>query len=147
MDEKWMLAVVLLPFVIGVLLPILPFKNRAQMCIFMEIGALINSVMVIFLLLNSLKVLQGERAQDIRSNITSYLVGFVEDNDIRTIREDFNKPWLAHQLEIFSAKQNIYRNCFAAVVDTGVETYETVYKVELPKDLSQRFKTRTTKAG
>lgn len=52
MDEKWMLAVVLLPFVIGVLLPVLPFKNRKQMCIFMEIGALINSVMVIFLLFN-----------------------------------------------------------------------------------------------
>lgn len=100
---------------------------------------------VIFLLLNSLKVLQGKRAQDIRSNITSFLVGFVEDNDIRTIAEDFNKPWLAHQLSLFGANQRVYRNCFAAVVDTGVDNFETVYRVELPTELSVKFKTRTTK--
>lgn len=52
MDEKFMLLVVLLPLVIGVLLPVLPFKNRKQMCIFMELGVLITSVLVIFLLLN-----------------------------------------------------------------------------------------------
>ena len=98
---------------------------------------------VIILLLNSLKVLQGERARDIRSNITSFLVGYVEDNDIRTIREDFGKPWLAHQLELFANKQNIYRNCFAAELDTGIETYQTVYKVAIPDHISRKFRTRT----
>ena len=58
---------------------------------------------VIFLLLNSLKVLQSKEGQDIRSNITSYLCGFCEDNDIRTIREDFGKDWLAGQLSFSSA--------------------------------------------
>lgn len=100
---------------------------------------------VIFLLLNSLKVLQGKEAQDIRSNITSFLVGYVEDNDIRSILDDFGKPWLAHQLTLFSNNQRVYRNCFAAVVDTGAENFETVYRVDLPKALSERFKTRTTK--
>lgn len=100
---------------------------------------------VIFLLLNSLRVLQGERARDVRSNITSFLVGYVEDNDIRTIREDFGKEWLAGQLQLFAERQQIYRNCFAAVVDTGVDTFETVYKVMLPSNLSQAFKTRTTR--
>lgn len=52
MNEKMMLVVVLLPFIIGVLLPVLPFQNRKQMCVFMEIGALINSVLVILLLMN-----------------------------------------------------------------------------------------------
>lgn len=100
---------------------------------------------VIFLLLNSLRVLQGERARDIRSNITSYLVGFVEDNDINTIREDFGKEWLAGQLRLFADRQQVYRNCFAAVVDTGVENLETVFKVNLPANLSEAFKTRTTR--
>lgn len=100
---------------------------------------------VIFLLMNSLKILQGERARDIRSNITSFLVGFVEDNDIRTFNDEFGKPWLAGQLRLFSEKQNIYRNCFAAVVDTGVQNLETVYKVEVPDALSRRFRTRTIK--
>lgn len=52
MNEKMMLVVVLLPFIIGVLLPVFPFQNRKQMCVFMEIGALINSVLVILLLMN-----------------------------------------------------------------------------------------------
>lgn len=100
---------------------------------------------VLFLLMNSLKILQGEAAQDIRSNITSMVVGFCEDNDIKTIREDFNKPWLAHELELFAERQNIYRNCFAVEVDTGVETYQTVYKVELPSSIAKEFRTRTIK--
>lgn len=100
---------------------------------------------VIFLLLNSLKVLQGKSGQDIRSNITSIVTGSVEDNDIRIIREDFGRDWLANQLSLFSSRQQIYRNCFAAEVDTGAEQLQTVYKVMLPEDLSQAFKTRTTK--
>jgi len=52
MDEKWMLLVVLIPFVVGVLIPALPFRTRRQMCIFTGFGALLNSVLVILLLLN-----------------------------------------------------------------------------------------------
>lgn len=100
---------------------------------------------VIFLLLNSLKVLQSKEGQDIRSNITSYLCGFCEDNDIRTIREDFGKDWLAGQLELFSQRQQVYRNCFCCVADTGTEVLETVYKVQIPDHLSKAFRTRTIK--
>lgn len=99
---------------------------------------------VIFLLLNSLRVLQGERARDIRSNITSTICGLVEDNDIQTLREDFGKNWLAGQLKLFSERQQIYRNCFAATVDVGVgDVMETVYKVMLPESLSKALRTRT----
>lgn len=106
-------------------------------------GARSNNA-VIILLLNSLKILQGKEGQDIRSNLTSYLCGYVEDNDIRTIREDFGKDWLANQLILFSQRQQIYRNCFAAVCDIGAgEVLETVYRVELPEKLSEAFRTRT----
>lgn len=100
---------------------------------------------VIVLLLNSLKVLQGEKAQDIRSNITSLLVGSCEDNDIRTIGDQFGRPWLASQLSVFKTRPNIYRNCFAADVDTGAEILQTVYKVQIPEELRAQFQTRTTK--
>lgn len=101
---------------------------------------------VIFLLLNSLKVLQGEAGRDIRSNITSFLIGYVEDNDIRTIREDFGKEWLAGQLRLMSDRQQIYRNTFAAECDVGVgEVLQTIYRVDLPKSLSEAFRTRTIK--
>lgn len=100
---------------------------------------------VIVLLLNSLKVLQGERARDIRSNITSFICGNVEDNDINSIEEEFNRPWLAQQLRLFMRYPNTYRNCFAAMVDTGRNVYQTVYKVEFPEYLSVKFQTRTTR--
>ncbi len=140
----------------------LKLKNKFLFCFYEELqrcdafGSLLQYICgdvtgsrsnnaVIFLLLNSLRVLQGKEAQDIRSNITSFLVGYVEDNDIRSIREDFGKDWLADQLQLFASKQQIYRNCFAAVVDTGVDNFETVYKVVLPQELSEKFRTRTVK--
>ncbi len=100
---------------------------------------------VIFLLLNSLKVLQGKEGQDVRSNITSLICGSAEDNDICAIREDFGRDWLAGQLELFAHRQQIYRHCFACQVDTGAETLETVYRVELPQHLSEAFRTRSIK--
>lgn len=109
-------------------------------------GARSNNAIVV-LLLNSLKVLQGMEAQDIRSNITSFICGSVEDNDVRTIRDDFRRPWLAHQLELFQERSNLFRNCFAADVDNGSETLQTVYKVQFPEDLAVRFRTRTVKDG
>lgn len=97
----------------------------------------------IILLLNSLKVLQSKEAQDIRSNITSCVVSSCEDNDIRFIRDEMTRPWLARQLELFRDKPQLYRHAFAADIDTGAEVYKTVYRVEIPKSLSERFRTRT----
>lgn len=98
---------------------------------------------LLFLLLNSFKVLQGKSGQDIRSNITSLICGSVEDNDVEYLREDFGRPWLAGQLELMRSKPNIYRHTFACEVDTGVEVLQTVYKVEFPAEVSRRFRTRT----
>lgn len=50
MNEKIMLLVVLLPFAVGALLPALPFRSRRQMCLFIELGALIDSAFVIAML-------------------------------------------------------------------------------------------------
>lgn len=100
---------------------------------------------VLFLLMNSLKVLQGPRAQDIRSNITSYLVGYIAESDIRVLRDEFGLDWIASQCELFRQRQNIYRKAFAASIDTGENVLETVYRVELPDELRLKFQTRTTK--
>ena len=100
---------------------------------------------IIVLLLNSLKVLQSKEGQDIRSNITSIITGYVEDNDIDSIENDFNRPWVAHQLRLFRDKQNIYRHAFACQIDTGIDVFETVYRVDLPKSVSKSFYTRTIK--
>lgn len=102
---------------------------------------------VVFLLLNSLKVLQGQRAQDIRSNITSHIVGLVAEQDIKVLREEFGLEWVASQCELFLRKQDDYRNVFAASIDTGEVILETIYKAHLPIDLESRFQTRTTRGS
>lgn len=98
---------------------------------------------VIFLLLNSLRVLQSKRAQDIRSNITSFIMGRLNPDDIRSLEEEFGQPWLASQLRIFEEQQTIFANCFAANIDTGSDVVQSVYKVYFPEELSEALRTRT----
>ena len=105
-------------------------------------GARSNNA-IVFLLLNSLKVLQGKEGQDVRSNLTSVICGLCEDNDTDFIEEEMSRPWVAHQLRLFAAKQNVYRHAFAASVDTGQNVYETVFRVDIPDALSRQFRTRT----
>lgn len=107
-------------------------------------GARSNNA-VIVLLLNSLKVLQGREAQDIRSNITSFVCGAMEQADIETIAEEFGRPWLATQLQLFKDRPNLYRNCFACDADTGSDQVQAVFKVEIPEAMSAAFRTRTIK--
>lgn len=52
MNASLMLAVVLIPFIGGILIPLLPFKNRNQMAVFLETVVLVNSLLVWGMLLN-----------------------------------------------------------------------------------------------
>ncbi|MDE6923778.1 MAG: proton-conducting membrane transporter, partial [Acetatifactor sp.] len=52
MNKIFMLIVVLLPMLAGAMIPMVPFRNRKAMCIFIETGALVNSVLVFLLLRN-----------------------------------------------------------------------------------------------
>lgn len=51
-NKIFMLIVVLLPMLAGAMIPMVPFRNRKAMCIFIETGALVNSVLVFLLLRN-----------------------------------------------------------------------------------------------
>lgn len=104
-------------------------------------GSRSNNVLV-FLLLNSLKVLNISRSQDIKSNITSFIMGRMEKMDAKIMREDFGQYWIADQLDIFNDKPMEYPNCFAAHIETGAHKYETVYKVVTPKSVTETFTTR-----
>lgn len=52
MNEILLLLVVIIPFVCGILIPLIPWKSRKVMCIFIETVVLLNSVLVWMLLLN-----------------------------------------------------------------------------------------------
>lgn len=108
-------------------------------------GSRSNNVLV-FLLLNSLAVLHMDRSKDIKSNITSFIMGKMEKSDAIIMREEFGQDWIAEQLELFNDKTIEYRNCFAAHIDTGMHEYETVYKVVTPDSITETFKTRDTRS-
>ena len=46
MNEIMMLIVVLIPFIIGALIPLLSFKTRRAFLIFMEAAVTVNSLLV-----------------------------------------------------------------------------------------------------
>ena len=52
MNEIMLLIIVLFPFATGVLIPLLPFKNRRWMMIYIETVVVINSILVWLLLFN-----------------------------------------------------------------------------------------------
>lgn len=107
-------------------------------------GARSNNA-VIFLVMNSLKVLQSKAGQDLRSSITSIICGKVEDNDIQSLEQDFGKVWLSNQLRMFANRPQVFRHCMACDIDTGTENLQTVYRVEIPDSMSRKFRTRTIK--
>ena len=46
MNKMIMMIVVLLPMLSGVLIPLLPFRNRRQMMIYIETAVLLNTILV-----------------------------------------------------------------------------------------------------
>ena len=86
------------------------------------------------------------RSQDIKSNITSFIMGKMEKMDAQIMREDFGQYWIADQLDIFNKRPMEYPNCFAAHIDTGAHVYETVYKVITPDHVTKVFTTRDTRS-
>ena len=52
MNEVMLLIIVLFPLAAGVLIPLLPFKNRRWMMIYIETVVVINSILVWLLLFN-----------------------------------------------------------------------------------------------
>ena len=52
MNEILLLLVVVIPFISGILIPLIPWKSRRAMCIFIETAVLINSILVWSVLTN-----------------------------------------------------------------------------------------------
>lgn len=52
MNASMMLIVVLIPFIGGILVPVLPFKNRNQMAVFLETVVIMNTLLMYSLLFN-----------------------------------------------------------------------------------------------
>lgn len=107
-------------------------------------GSRSNNVTV-FLLLNALTTFDNKDAKPILSNITTVIAGKLSSQDIDLLTTRYDCESIRHDLLNIN-KEPRYDHCFACKYDVGGgQADNTIYKVELPKALEERFRTRDLK--
>ena len=97
----------------------------------------------IFLLLNAVSTFKNDDLGAIKSNITTKIVGLVEDGDIPILVDEFGCAGIKDYLNMINGEERDYwRNCFAVQYDTGLVSDKCVYKVVLPDYVAKSFATR-----
>lgn len=105
-------------------------------------GSRSNNVMVV-LLMNTFSALESNRdTESIKSNITTYIAGRLEDNDVDALVKLGRQDMLEHVKLIQEDEKGIYRNCFAIRSNNGQEVLRTIFRVELPDYMLEELKTR-----
>lgn len=105
-------------------------------------GSRSNNVMI-FLLFNSLATLDDHDFSAIKSNITTKIVGKVEDGDINKLVEEYGCLGIKKYLEDINVnKDGRLQHCFAIQYDTGADTDKTIYRTIMPPEMSENFNTR-----
>lgn len=128
------------------------FYEELQRC--QQFGTLLNYIssrvtgsrssnVSIFLLLNAITVFENKAFGQIKSNITTKIIGKVNDSDIDTLIKDFECEPIAQYLhDINDPTTDAYDNCFAILYDTGKRVDKAIIKVNLPDYMFQQFNTR-----
>jgi hypothetical protein len=105
-------------------------------------GSRSNNVSIL-LLTNSLSMFDSPRAKAIKSNITSYIVGKIDDSDLKSLREDFHCEDIANYIERISFSGDAkLKNAFAALIDTGKTKDKALFKIRIPDSIERRLRTR-----
>lgn len=103
-----------------------------------------SSNVTVYLLLNAVSVFDSETLQQIRSNITTKIIGKVSAPDIEKLVSDFDCGEIKDYMYAINSDENsnVYRNCFAIQYDTGLNTGKAIIKSVLPDDVWATFNTR-----
>lgn len=105
-------------------------------------GSRSNNVMI-FLLFNVLSVLDNKQFNAIKSNITTKIVGKVEDEDIKILTNEYGCQGIEKYLKAISSNiEGKFTHCFAIQYDTGVDVDKTIFKTVMPPEMSDNFNTR-----
>ena len=105
-------------------------------------GSRSNNV-IIFLLFNAINTFDDKEFFAIRSNITTKIVGKVENEDIKTLVDSYGcKPIEGYLNRITSDETGRFQHCFAIQYDTGMDVDRTIYRTVMPKEMSEHFNTR-----
>lgn len=103
-----------------------------------------SSNVTVYLILNAVSVFEADSLKQIKSNITTKIVGKVTREDIQYLSEHMDcKEIEDYMLAINDeSKINRYRNCFAIQYDTGVNVGKAIIKADFPDDIRESFNTR-----
>lgn len=109
-------------------------------------GSRSNNV-IIFLLLNAVSVFRNSELSAIKSNITTKIVGKLEDSDIDILVNEYGcKPIESSLKKINDKNTNRWNHCFAIQYDTGADSTEArdkaIYRCVVPNYMMKQFQTR-----
>lgn len=106
-------------------------------------GSRSNNV-IVFLLLNQMSVLDEKDFLAIRSNITTKIIGRINEQDINKLVDEYGCRDI--EADLFTvAEDDDFKNCFVIKYNTGKHRDKTIFKVQLPDHMVSQFETRDKK--
>lgn len=105
-----------------------------------------SSNVSVFLLCNSIAVLNSEEMRPITSNISSYFIGPIENEQDYDVLEQLNCSSIISKVRKISENQRRFANHFAVKYNTGKVEGSTVIKCVLPDEILNMIKTRDYKS-
>jgi hypothetical protein len=102
-----------------------------------------SSNVSIFLLFNAISALDADGFSQIRSNITTKIIGKVTEKDIDKLVNDYECGPIEKYLRLINNPESTgYKNCFAIQYDTGKSADKAIIRAELPDYMWEQFNTR-----
>ena len=99
--------------------------------------------MSIFLLFNAISIFRNGELAQIRSNITTRIIGKMDEEDIKVLVSEFGCKPIEGMLKAIADPESMrFNNCFAILYDTGLHTDKAIFKTYLPLDIEREFNTR-----
>lgn len=99
--------------------------------------------LTVFLLLNAVSTFDAEIFAAIRSNITTRIIGKVEEEDIDRLVTGYGCSKIEDYMRmIYDNENNAFDHCFAIQYDTGSDSNKLILHAVMPEDMQKQLSTR-----
>ena len=99
--------------------------------------------LTVFLLLNAVSTFDADNFAAIRSNITTKIVGKVEEEDINKLVTEYGCGKIQDYMNLIHENDdNRYDHCFAVYYDTGNDIDKLILHTIVPKEMQESLSTR-----
>lgn len=100
-----------------------------------------SSNVTVFLLCNNPSTLMDKDVQAITSNISTYIIGPLNNNDMDVL-DYLGLGDIKHKVQLLSKYPGKYKNSFVCKFDTGDVADSCIYSALIPPDILEEIKTR-----